>query len=106
MRRVRSSRPPFENRWTSGSKAWVWHQELEAIGVENVRVRLALQDAPVPVGFTDAEIPEGFVRDWLIYHDRKARRGTVRWRVFIALLATAAAIVALWAAWLSLAPGR
>jgi hypothetical protein len=93
-----SRRPPFENRWTSGKTAWRWHQELEALGVENVRLRLALKDARNPVDFPDPDIPGGFVEDWLNYHDRKVRRGSANWKaaaVFLAL-AAAAAILATW----------
>lgn len=98
-RRKSSKRPPFENRWTSGRKAWRWHQELEALGVEDARVRLALKDSLQPAPFPDPEIPVGFVRDWLRYHDRQSRRGMVRWTVtaaLVAALATAAAIVGAW----------
>ncbi len=70
-----SRRPPFENRWTSGRKAWRWYRSLEALGVDNARMRLAHQNSSRPPSFPDPDIPMGFVQDWLSYHDRKARRG-------------------------------
>lgn len=99
MRRGMNKRPPFENRWTSGRKAWRWHQELEALGVENVRLRLALLDAPAPVAFPDPDIPPGFIRDWLSYCDRKVRNDAARWRVAVVLLAALAAAAAMLAGW-------
>lgn len=99
MRRRMSKRPPFENRWTSGKQAWRWHQELEALGVENVRLRLALLDASPPVAFPDPDMPPGFVQDWLRYCDRKLRAGVARWRtaaILMAALAAAAALIAVW----------
>jgi len=93
MSRAVTARLPFENRWTSGQKAWRWYQVLEALGVENARVRLALQDSANPVGFCDPEIPNGFVRDWLAYHDRR-RRHSRAWQVFTIALAGIALIAA------------
>jgi hypothetical protein len=98
MRRGPSKQPPFENRWTSGQKAWRWHQELEALGVENTRLCLVLHDEPQNVAFPDAEIPAGFVRAWLRYHDRKAHRAMAGW---IAALAVCGATMAAAAAWLA-----
>jgi len=74
MRRTMSKRPPFENRWTSGKVGWRWYQELEALGADDVRLRIALQDAPVAVAFPYPEIPAGFVRDWLRYRAATERR--------------------------------
>ena len=90
-----SERPPFENRWTSGKRAWVWHQELEALGVENVRLRLALVEATDPVAFPYPDIPAGFVLDWLRYHDGKSGRGATRGGLMAALLIGALAAVAI-----------
>ena len=75
MPHAMSRRPPFENRWTNGRKAWRWYRALEALGVDNARMRLSHQDASKPARFPDPDIPMGFVQDWLSYHDRKARRG-------------------------------
>jgi hypothetical protein len=99
MRRKMSKRPPFENRWTSGRRAWCWYQELEGLGVEEARLRLTLRDARQPVDLLDPAIPAGFIRDWLRYHDRRVHRGMLRWvaaAVFMAALALTAAIVASW----------
>ena len=103
MRHAMSQRPPFENRWTSGKKAWRWHQELEALGVENTRMRLALQDSHEPVGVPDPEMPTGFVRDWLRNHDREVRHGTARWRTVMAILVGLTLIIATVSIWLALA---
>ena len=70
-----SRRPPFENRWTSGRKAWRWYRSLEALGVDNARMRLEHQSSTQPARFPDPDIPLGFVQDWLSWRDRKARRG-------------------------------
>lgn len=81
-----SERPPFENRWTSGKRAWRWHQELEALGVETVRVRLALAESADPVPFPYPDIPSGFVLDWLRHHDRTSGQRPTPRRLMAALL--------------------
>ncbi|HEY2659428.1 MAG TPA: hypothetical protein VGI79_06880 [Caulobacteraceae bacterium] len=81
-----SRRPPFENRWTNGRKAWRWYRALEALGVENARTRLAHQDSLKPARFPDPDIPMGFVQDWLSYHDRKDRRVMLLGRVAAVLV--------------------
>ena len=103
MRRGMSRRPPFENRWTSGKRAWHWHQELEALGVDAVRLRLALRDAANPVEFPDPDIPAGFVRDWLDYHDHRLKASAMGWRIAFAAaigLAMTVALVGAWAAYM------
>lgn len=70
-----SHRLPFENRWTSGGHAWSWHCELEHLGLANVRAMYAEHEthhAEEPAVIFD--IPAGFVRDWLAFHDRRAAR--------------------------------
>ncbi|MBR1222306.1 hypothetical protein JQ557_30195 [Bradyrhizobium sp. U87765 SZCCT0131] len=75
---------PFENRWTSGGRAWTWHCELEHLGLANVRAMFAEHETHhggEPAVIFD--IPAGFVRDWLAFQDRRASR---RQRAFGALL--------------------
>ena len=69
-----SQRSPFENRWTSGRKAWRWYRSLETLGVDNARMRLAHSDSNRAARFPDPDIPMGFVQDWLSWRDRRARR--------------------------------
>jgi len=67
-----SHRLPFENRWTSGGHAWTWHCELEHLGLANVRamyVEHETHHAEEPAVIFD--IPAGFVRDWLAFHDKR-----------------------------------
>jgi hypothetical protein len=90
---MKSHRLPFENRWTGGEHAWQWYCELERIGVPNVRAM-----------FTDHEmhhagdhsvvsdVPAGFVRDWLSFHDRHDSRVQIRWLATVAILALIAAV--------------
>src|SRR5216683_677204 len=64
---------PFENRRTNGRHAWEWHCELERIGLHNVRAMLAHHESEHPDRpLAVADVPTGFVRDWLAFHDRHA----------------------------------
>jgi hypothetical protein len=96
---MKSHRLPFENRWTSGEHAWHWYCELERLGVSNVRAMFA--DHEMHHANDNAvvfDVPAGFVRDWLDFHDRhEARRQTRLWIVLtaLALVAAAAALVGL-----------
>ena len=72
---------PFENRWTNGEHAWQWHCELERLGVANVRTMYCEHEThhgeELAVVF---DIPSGFVRDWLAFHDRRTARQQLLWR--------------------------
>lgn len=75
---------PFENRWTNGERAWRWHCELERLGVPNVRMMFSEHethhgDEPVVV----FDVPAGFVRDWLAFHDRRTARQQRLWRAMV-----------------------
>ncbi len=90
-------RVPFENRWTCGERAWEWNCELEQLGVSNVRAMLCEHEGHHP---DDPEvifdIPPGFVRDWLAFHDRRAARRQLIWRASVltlSLIAASAAVV-------------
>jgi len=78
---MKSHRLPFENRWASGEHAWHWYCELERLGVSNVRAMFA--DHEMHHANDNAvvfDVPAGFVRDWLDFHDRhEARRQTRLW---------------------------
>ena len=96
---MKSHRLPFENRWTGGEHAWQWYCELERIGVPNVRAMFA--DHEMHHANDNAvvfDVPAGFVRDWLDFHDRhEARRQTRLWIAVtvLALIAAVASLVAL-----------
>jgi hypothetical protein len=69
---MKSHTLPFENRWTNGERAWEWYCELERLGVPNVRTIFAEhethhQEEPTVI----FDVPSGFVRDWLAFHDHR-----------------------------------
>ena len=81
-----------------------WFEELETIGVQNVRARLAQFDAgsggAIAIGSVQY-LTIGFAQEWLAWHDRKrealeAHRHNqeVFWTRFAALAATVAAAAA------------
>jgi hypothetical protein len=90
---MKSHRLPFENRWTGGEHAWQWYCELERIGVPNVRAMYVDHE----IHHTDDnsvvyDVPTGFVRDWLSFHDRQDGRRQIRWLAVVTLLALVAAV--------------
>ena len=90
---MKSHRLPFENRWTGGERAWQWNCELERMGVANVRAMFAdhemhhADDSSVVF-----DVPAGFVRDWLSFHDRRDNRTQTRWLAAVTVLALVAAV--------------
>jgi hypothetical protein len=83
---------PFENRWTNGEHAWEWHCELERLGVPNVRAMFSEhethhQEEPTVV----FDVPPGFVRDWLAFHDSRLAREQRLWRISVITLGIIAA---------------
>jgi hypothetical protein len=89
---MKSHTVPFENRWTNGDHAWQWHCELERLGVQNVRTMFCEHEThhgedPAVV----FDIPSGFVRDWLAFHDRRAARQQFLWRASVISLGLVAA---------------
>jgi hypothetical protein len=88
---------PFENRWTNSEHAWHWYCELERLGVPNVRTMFSEHethhgDEPTVV----FDVPSGFVRDWLAFHDRRVARQQLLWRasvIGIGLVAASGAIL-------------
>lgn len=90
---MNSNRLPFENRWTSGEHAWQWYCELERLGVPNVRAMLADHEMHhANDNSVVFDIPAGFVRDWLGFHDRHDGRTQARWLAMVAALALVAAV--------------
>ena len=92
---MKSHRLPLENRWTSGAHAVEWSCELERLGVPNVRAMFAdheAHDSGKPAVVFD--IPAGFVRDWLAFHDRRAARQQLLWRATVIALTFVAATAA------------
>ncbi|PDT71442.1 hypothetical protein [Bradyrhizobium sp. C9] len=83
---------PFENRWTNGKRAWEWHCELERLGVPTVRTMYCEHEThhrdELAVVF---DIPAGFVRDWLAFHDQRAARHQLLWRASVITLGLIAA---------------
>ena len=49
-------------------------------------------------GLAVADVPTGFVRDWLAFHDRHAERQQILWRASVIVLASVAAGASLVAA--------
>lgn len=93
---MKSHKLPFENRWTSGGRAWRWHCELERLGLANVRVMFADHEANHPCRpDVISDIPGGFVRDWLAFHDRHIARQEFVWRTTAIALSFVAATSAL-----------
>ncbi len=75
---------PFENRWTNGESAWRWYCELERLGVPNVRMMFSEHEThhgDEPTGVLD--VPAGFVRDWLAFHDRRTARQQRLWQAMV-----------------------
>jgi hypothetical protein len=97
---MKSHRLPFENRWTNNAHAWEWNCELDHLGVPNVRTMFADHEVRHPnrraVVF---DIPAGFVRDWLAFHDRRAARQQLLWRATVVALTTLSLAAATAAAW-------
>ena len=93
------ARLPFENRWTSGDVAWRWFLALERIGVETVRLELALRDVAPDSDLAELGVAPGFIRDWLAYHARKDRR-PIAYLIALAgagvLLALLSAAISIW----------
>ena len=92
---MKSHRLPFENRWTSGAHAVEWNSELDRLGLPNVRAMFAdheAHDSGKPAVVLD--IPAGFVRDWLAFHDRRAAREQLLWRATVIALTLIAATAA------------
>ena len=90
---------PFENRWTNGEHAWEWYCELERLGVQNVRAMFSEHEThqrEEPTVIFD--VPPGFVRDWLAFHDHRAARQQLVWRSSVIILATTAAAGAVFSA--------
>src|SRR5215475_64668 len=89
---MKSHTVPFENRWTNGEHAWQWYCELERLGVANVRTMFCEHEThhgEEPAVIFD--IPAGFVRDWLAFHDRRSARQQLLWRASVIALGLVAA---------------
>jgi hypothetical protein len=84
---MKSQKVPFENRWTNGTRAWEWNCELERLGLTNVRAMFVDHETRHPcrrdVIF---DIPPGFVRDWLAFHDRRIAHQQFFWRITVIVL--------------------
>jgi hypothetical protein len=86
-------RLPFENRWTNGAHAWEWYCELELIGAPTVRAMFAdHQTHHADESSVVFDIPAGFVRDWLSFHDRHDSRRQTRWLAAATILDLIAAV--------------
>ena len=94
---MKSHRLPFENRWTNNEKAWQWNCELDRLGEPTVRVMFADHEVHHPARRVIVfDVPAGFVRDWLAFHDRRAARQELLVRAtVIALLFVAASAAVL-----------
>jgi hypothetical protein len=93
---MKSHRLPFENRWTGGEHAWQWYCELERIGVPNVRAMFADHELHhADDGAVVFDVPAGFVRDWLSFHDRQEGRRQSLWLAVVTALALVAVVASL-----------
>lgn len=89
---MKSHTVPFENRWTNRERAWQWHCELERLGVANVRTMFCeheIHHGEESVVIFD--VPSGFVRDWLAFHDKRTTRQQLLWRMSVIVLGLVAA---------------
>lgn len=90
-----SHRLPFENRWTNNANALQWNCELEHLGVANVRAMLADHETRHSTRRNVVQdVPAGFVRDWLAFHDRRAARQQLLFRATVIALSAVAATAA------------
>jgi hypothetical protein len=77
---MKSHRLAFENRWTGGEHAWQWYCELERMGVANVRAMFVDHEMHhADDNSVVFDVPAGFVRDWLSFHDRHDARRQTLW---------------------------
>jgi hypothetical protein len=100
---VQPKRLPFETHWKPAEheRAWRWYQELERLGPDNVRARVAQHDAGSAgalrgVG-AEPNLTKGFAEDWLRYRDeRESKKATRRFWITttVALISAIAAIIA------------
>jgi hypothetical protein len=96
---MKSHRLPFENRWTGGERAWQWYCELERIGVPTVRAMFVDHELHhANDNSVVSDVPAGFVRDWLSFHDRHDDRRQARWLAAVTVLAFIAAVASVIAA--------
>jgi len=102
-----TDRFPYEaSRWggNQSEQAKRWFDELEMIGPQNVRARLAQTDAGSPGAIAIGSIQHmtiGFAQEWLAWHDQKREaleaqrhKQNVFWTRFAAWAATVAAAAA------------
>ena len=84
---MKSHRLPFENRWTGGERAWQRYCEL------NVRAMFADHELHhTNDNSVVFDVPAGFVRDWLSFHDRHEARWQTLWLAMATVLAFIAAV--------------
>ena len=88
-------RLPFENRWTNNANALQWNCELDHLGVANVRAMFVDHETRHPTRRNVVQdVPAGFVRDWLAFHDRRAARQQLLCRATVIALSGVAATAA------------
>jgi hypothetical protein len=64
---------------------------LERLGVTNVRMMFAVHEINDPCkAEVISEIPAGFVRDWLSFHDRRIAHKRFVWRMAVIVLSLVA----------------
>jgi hypothetical protein len=108
------NRLPFETHWAQGEQAIQWYQELERLGPDNARIRLAQHDAGSAGSIRglgrEVGMTKGFVEDWLRYRDQQKAGSEERWRwatLIIASIAAAGGLIAAWPvlkSWFGFAP--
>lgn len=94
-----ASKPlPFQNRWTNAETGHHWFLQLEREGLENVKLRHALDEGRLD-GEDEAPIPREFVSAWLAYRAAKEVKQSAWWRAVMLCLMAIAAIAAIVAAY-------
>jgi hypothetical protein len=105
-----NQRFPYErSRWRSGERdtARQWHEALERVGVESVRIRLTqvnCSSASAMALGTENTVIRGFAEEWLAWHEaqkaekeqafRSSQLFATRWAAAAASIATIAVIAA------------
>jgi hypothetical protein len=102
----KESRFDYEHsKWADSDRAKTrrWYDELESLGPENVRARLAQTDASArgSLAIGEHSMTIGFAQEWLAWHDRKRtereanfRQRQLFWARWMAFAATGTMVVA------------
>lgn len=92
-----NTRLPFENRWTSGTRARHWFLRLEREGFASIEAIYAAHERSGSIDpILIDDVPVGFTRDWLLWKQKaERRRRRARHHALVALLVLALAGISL-----------